>query len=185
MARPLILLLTATAGFLIYGLVAGSPFVFYYVPITLMLTLVVWAIHRSAHFSNTTLMALALAAIGNLAGGVLLINGAPLYGLAVIGEIRYDKIFHAAATAVAAWASFEAIRRWGVMHVGVAAFVAIMMASGAGAFVEIIEYIGTLIFESTSVGDYGNNMLDLIANTTGAVVAVLIGWRFISRGEPT
>ena len=183
MFRALVMISVATLGFLVYGLAVNSDFVMYYVPITIVLTGVVGLIHRSAQFSDSTLIALALAAIGNMAGGIILIGGSPLYSASVVGDVRYDKVYHAVATGVAAWAAFEAVQRWGMRRTGVAAFVAIMMAAGAGAFVEIIEYIGTLIFDNTSVGDYGNNMLDLIANTGGAAVAVLIAARRNARHD--
>ena len=169
----------AVIGFGLYGVAAESPFVSYYIPITIVLTgLVAW-IHRTARFSDATLMALSVVAIGNLAGGVLLVGDGTLYGATVLGDIRYDKVFHAAATGVAGWAAYEAVRRWGITRAGAAAFVAIMVAAGAGAFVEIIEYIGSLLFENTSVGDYGNNMLDLVANTIGSVAGVLAAMRFV------
>jgi len=182
MQRAIVVLAVAVIGFGIYGVAVDSPFVSYYVPITIVLAVIVGWIHRTARFADSTLMALTLAAIGNLAGGVLLVGDGTLYGATVIGEIRYDKVFHALATGVAGWASFEAVKRWGIVGTGVAAFVAIMMAAGAGAFVEIIEYIGSEIFENTSVGDYGNNMLDLVANTAGSVVGVMLASRVVGRG---
>ncbi len=172
-------LAVAVIGFGSYGVVVDSPFVSYYIPITIVLAMVVFWIHRTARFADSTLLALTFAAIGNLAGGVLLVGDGTLYGAAVIGDIRYDKVFHALATGVAGWASYEAVRRWGITRRGAAIFVAVMMAGGAGAFVEIIEYIGSVIFENTSVGDYGNNMLDLVANTTGSVVGVFWASRVV------
>ena len=144
MQRAIMVLAVAVIGFGIYGVAVDSPFVYYYVPITVVLAFVVGWIHRTARFTDSTLMALALAAIGNLAGGVLLVGDGPLYGAPVIGSIRYDKVFHALATGVAGWASYEAVKRWGVARTGAAVFVAIMMAGGAGAFVEIIEYVGSV-----------------------------------------
>jgi hypothetical protein len=182
MRRAVAALAVAVVGFGIYGVAVDSPFVYYYVPITLVLALVVGWIHRTARFADWTLMALAAAGIGNLAGGVLLVGDGTLYGAAVIGDIRYDKVFHALATGVAGWASYEAVKRWGVTRTGTAIFVAIMMAAGAGAFVEIIEYAGSVIFENTSVGDYGNNMLDLVANTVGSLVGVVWASRVIDAG---
>ena len=179
MRRAIETLGVAVIGFGIYGVAVDSPFVSYYIPITVVLAVVVGWIHRSARFADSTLMALTLAAIGNLAGGVLLIGEGTLYGAVVVGDIRYDKVFHALATGVAGWASYEAVKRWGVVRTGAAIFVAIMMAAGAGAFVEIIEYIGSVIFENTSVGDYGNNMLDLVANTAGSVVGVVWASRVV------
>lgn len=157
-------------GFLTYGIAADSAFVNYYIPITIALVGVIWLIHRSARFSDPTLWALALIAVGNLVGGVLLVEGQPFYEYELIGDIKYDKVYHAIATGVGAWASYEAIRNWVGEHRPALFLVAVMMASGAGAFVEITEYVGTLINENNVVGGYTNNMQDLVANTAGAVV---------------
>jgi hypothetical protein len=185
MRRAIVVLGLAVVSFAVYGIAVDSPFVLYYIPITIVLAGLVGWIHRTARFSDSTLMALTLAAIGNLAGGVLVLSEGTLYGAAVLGDIRYDKVFHALATGVAGWAAYEAVRRWGITRTGAAVFVSVMVAGGAGAFVEIIEYIGSLIFENTSVGDYGNNMLDLIANTLGSIAGVLLATRFIEEPQPT
>ncbi len=184
MRRAIVVLGLAVIGFSIYGTAVDSPFVNYYVPITVVLAALVGWIHRTARFSDATLLALTVAAIGNLAGGVLLWGDGTLYGAAVIGDIRYDKVFHALATGVAGWAAYEAVRRWGIAGTGAAVFVSIMVAGGAGAFVEIIEYVGSLLFEKNSVGDYGNNMLDLVANTAGSIAGVLLATRFVDEPDP-
>lgn len=178
MQRVLLTVLAATLGFLVYGLAIDSPFVNYYVPVTLALIGAIALIHRSVGFATATLWALAGIAIGNLAGGVILINGVPLYEAELIGAWKYDKFYHAAATAVGAWASYEALRRWSNSRRPALIFGAIMMASGAGALVEIVEYIGTLVRDNTNVGDYDNNMQDLIANTVGAVGAAFAAHRW-------
>jgi hypothetical protein len=169
--RPvLIALVAATAASLIYGTVVESPAVTYYVAVTAFLVGAVGLIHRSVRFSDITLWALAVAAIGNLAGGVLIVGDAPLYELSLIGSIRYDKLFHTVATGIGAWASLEALETWTGSRRPALVFAAVMMASGAGALVEVVEYIGTLLRENTVVGGYTNNMQDLIANTLGALI---------------
>ena len=47
-----------------------------------------------------------------------------------------------------------------------------------GPWIEIGEYLATLAVSEARVGDYANNMQDLIANLLGAVVAA---W-WASRG---
>ena len=181
MRRALWTISLATAFFLVYGLAVGSSFVNYYVPLTIVLVGAIALIHRSAQFTDATLLALALIAIGNLAGGVLLIDGSPLYELQLIGELKYDKVFHATASGVGGWAAYEAMTRWAGRQTGSVLFAAVMIAIGAGALVEVVEYVGTLIRESTNVGDYANNMQDLIANTIGAIVGAWLAARRASR----
>ena len=169
--RPvLIALVAAMLASLMYGTAVESPAVTYYVAVTVFLIGAVGLVHRSVRFSDITLWALALAAIGNLAGGVLIFGGAPLYELSLIGSIRYDKVFHTVATGIGAWASLEALETWTGSRRPALVFAAAMMASGAGALVEVVEYVGTLVRENTVVGGYSNNMQDLIANTMGALI---------------
>lgn len=174
------------AGFAAYGAVVDSPFTWIYITITAALTAVVWGIHRMVGFPVRVLWGLWSAAVGNLAGGIWLVDGQPLYVHQVWGSLRYDKPFHFAATGVAAWAAYEVLlprmqdsaNRWGV------GFVAVMVACGAGALVEIVEYVGTLIIENANVGDYGNNMADLVANLAGAVVATTVAaWALEPRSS--
>jgi len=168
-------LLATLAGFIVYGLAVDSPFTWIYIIITVVLGVAVLLIHRAVRFPPRVLWGLTAAAAGNLAGGIWLVDGQPLYVYKVIGSMRFDKPFHFVATGIAAWAALEVLRPRlrPASTVGVA-FVAVMMAAGAGALVEIVEYTGTLILENANVGDYGNNMADLVANLLGAMTAVTL-----------
>ncbi len=179
MRRVLAVLAAAVVGFLIYGISVDSSSVTYYVPITVILAGVIALFHRSTDFSAAVLWGLTGVAIGNIAGGVLLINGAPLYELPVLGSIGYDKVFHSVATGVVAWASLEALVSWDLRRTPVLAFSAAVTAIGAGALVEVVEYIGSLIIENDSVGGYTNNMQDLIANTAGSVIGAAWAYRLM------
>ncbi len=186
MPRVLAALAAATFGFLVYGIAVGSSSVAYYVPVTILLVVLMSALHLSARFSVALMWGLAAVAIGNMAGGVILVDGSPLYELAVVGPVQYDKLFHAFATGVGAWAALEALRHWGIPRRPALVFAAVMVASGGGALVEIVEYFGSLLIENDSVGGYTNNMQDLIANTLGAVAGATLAYRLTGprRGTP-
>lgn len=177
--RVLVVLASAVVGFLIYGVAVDSFSVTYYALITVILAGVVALLHRSVGFTAAVLWGLTCVAIGNIAGGVLLVNGSPLYELPVLGSIRYDKVFHAIATGVVAWAFLEALGNWGLRRTPILGFSAAMMAIGAGALVEVVEYFGSLLIENDSVGGYTNNMQDLIVNTVGAAVGA--SWAYHSQ----
>jgi hypothetical protein len=186
MKAVLAAIMASIAALFIYGRVVDSPATTTYVFITLVLVGVLWWIHRTAVFPMPVLWGLAAVGVGNMLGGVLLINGNTLYLTPVIGPLRYDKIFHAVACGVAAWASWHALGRWtgGSMRPGPRRFVAVLMAAGAGAVVEMVEFTGVNVFPETNVGDYGNNMLDLVANLTGAVViASVLGRSRVGTGR--
>lgn len=175
--RIITLVTAATVAFFVYGVAVENTAVYYYVPFTIVLIVLIGLLHRSARFTEVTLWMLVAIAIGNLAGGVLLVSGAPLYELDLIGSIRYDKVYHAVASGIAVWASFDALETWVGERRSALLVAAFLMAVGAGALVEVIEYIGSLIRENTIVGDYSNNAQDLIANTVGAGVGTAVVWR--------
>jgi hypothetical protein len=176
MKHHLLVVLAAVAGFIVYGLAVDSKWIWVYAPISLFFAGVVALFHRRVGFSQGLLLALALVIVGNLAGGVLEVNGEILYLKHVVGGLQYDKVFHATATGVASWASWQVVGGWGLSRGRF--LVALMMGAGGGAFVEIFEFVGTKLLD-TNVGGYDNNMQDLIANTTGSLVALLIArfWR--------
>jgi hypothetical protein len=165
----------------VYGRAVESPLTNIYTTITVVLVVLLTLIHRSVGFTLPVLCALAVVGMGNMAGGVLLIGGQPLYLAPLFGPVRYDKIFHFGATAVAALASWEALRRWsGASRLsGGLATATVLMAAGAGALVEMVEFSGT------NVGDYGNNMLDLVANMAGAMIATALIWWWGRANAPS
>jgi hypothetical protein len=170
MKQHITLVLVAVLGFVAYGISVESKWIWIYAPISLMFATLVFAFNRKAEFPDGLLVALAVVIVGNLAGGVLEVKGDILYVLDVAGGVQYDKLFHAAATGVASWASWELLGSWGIERGRFLA--ALMMGAGGGAFVEIFEFFGTKLLD-TNVGGYDNNMLDLIANSTGSLVALL------------
>ena len=171
-------LATASIVFLVYGIATDSFQLIYYIPITVLFTGIIALIHRSVGFQTAVLWALAGAAIGNMAGGVLVVGDAALYQLPVLGSIGYDKVFHAFAAGVVAWASLEALSSWGLRRTFALGFAAAMIALGGGALVEMVEYFGSIIIEDASVGGYVNNAQDLIANTVGATIGTTLAYRF-------
>jgi hypothetical protein len=120
--------------------------------------------------------------LGNMLGGVLLVDGDALYMAQVLGPIRYDKIFHALAGAAMVAVAWEAMKRWsdGVHHLGGQMLLTWLVVMGGGAVVEIAELIGSTL-SGVNVGDYANNALDLVANGVGAVVGVAVIWWLEAR----
>ena len=179
-------LTTAVMAFTAYGLAVDSPFVWIYVPITIVLAVAVFFIHRSVALSSASLWALVVVAVGNLAGGIYLVDGQPLYVKRLVGDIRYDKPFHTVATAVAAWAAYEVVAKWGHGRASrpAIAVASVLVAAGIGALVEIIEFVGSVIIENANVGGYGDTMLDLVVNTAGATATVILQDRRHHRRPP-
>jgi hypothetical protein len=171
----LLFTLAYTVGLFVYGTAVESPLTGIYTGINLLLLVVFGLIHRWARFSVPVLWGVSLVGLGNMLGGVLLIDGEPLYVAPFIGPMRYDKFFHAAASFVmffVAWAATERFAGTGY-HFGGLVLTTFLVTMGGGAVVEIAEFIGSTVGGgAVNVGDYGNNALDLVANAVGAALGV-------------
>lgn len=160
-----------------YGMAVESPLTRLYTGINIGLFILFGVLNIWAKWPTYALWAVSLVGLGNMLGGVLLVDGSPLYMAEVLGPIRYDKVFHAMAAAAMVFIAWEAMKRWsdGVHHLGGQLLLLWLVVMGGGAVVEIAELIGSTL-SGVSVGDYGNNALDLVANATGASVGVGVVW---------
>jgi hypothetical protein len=172
-----VILFTAayTAALFAYGQAVDSPLTGIYTGINLLLFVVFALIHRWAKFSTPVLWGISLVGLGNMIGGVVLVNGQPLYVAPFLGPLPYDKFFHAASSFVmffVAWAAVKKFAGAGYHHGGMV-LTAFLVTLGGGAVVEIAEFIGATAGGGlVNVGDYGNNALDLVANAIGAALGV-------------
>jgi hypothetical protein len=173
-----------TVGLFIYGAVVDSPLTNLYTGINVGLFALFALLQRWARWPLHALWAVSLVGLGNMLGGVLLVDGDALYMAEVLGPLRYDKVFHALAAGAMTIAAWEAMKRWsgGVHHLGGQLLLTWLVVMGGGAVVEIAELIGSTM-SGVSVGDYANNALDLVANGTGAVVGIGLVWWLEQRTQ--
>lgn len=161
----------------IYGVSIDSPLTYLYTGINLLLLALFALVHRWARFSVPVLWGLSLVGLGNMLGGVILVDGQPLYVAPFLGPLPYDKFFHAAAGFVMFFVAWAAVSRWageGFHRSGIL-LTAWLVTLGGGAVVEIAEFVGSTVGGGmVNVGDYGNNALDLVANTVGASLGVVV-----------
>jgi len=184
MRSVLIFTITYTVALFVYGQVVESPLTNLYTGINTALFMLFALLHRWARWPAYALWAVSLVGLGNMAGGVLLVDGVPLYTAALIGDLRYDKIFHVLAAAALTIVAWEAMKRWAGdgYHRGGLLLYTWLVVMGGGAVVEIAELIGSTM-SNVSVGDYGNNALDLVANALGATVGIALVWWYEHRQE--
>jgi len=164
-----------TAVLFAYGHNVGSPLTNLYTGITVGLLILFAVLNRWAKWSVGTLWVASLVGLGNMLGGVLLIDGQPLYMAEVLGPLMYDKVFHALAGFGMTFIAWEAAMRWAGegFHRGGMLLLTWLVVMGGGAVVEIAELIGSRM-SGVGVGDYLNNALDLVANAVGAGVGILV-----------
>jgi len=177
MRAVVVFTLVYTLVLLAYGLWVGSPLTLLYTGINVGLFILFGILHIWARWPVHALWAVSLVGLGNMLGGVLLVDGDALYMAQVLGPIRYDKIFHAVAGAAMVVIAWEAMKRWsdGLHHIGGQLLLTWLVVMGGGAVVEIAELIGSVLSD-VSVGDYANNAFDLVANGVGATVGVAVAW---------
>ena len=186
-----------TFGYLAIALVAGirsgnNEFLFY-IGVMLVLIAVVWAVNRSVRLSMGVLWALSAWGLAHMAGGLVVVpQGWPvnsdsrvLYTLWIIpGRLKYDHVVHAYGFGTTTWVCWQGLKSAIRKRAGSAAapaFGLLTLAAaaglGLGALNEVVEFVATLTMPETNVGGYVNTGWDLVANTVGAVAAVLlIGW---------
>ncbi len=170
---------TYTVALFAYGRAVESSLASLYTAITIGLFIVFALINRWARWPLYALWAVSLVGLGNMLGGVLLVDGTPLYAADLGSVPNYDKIFHLVATAAMFVVAWEAMKRWAGdgFHFGGLVLWTWLVAMGGGAVVEIAEYVGTLI-APVNVGGYEDNALDIVANALGGGVgAGFILWR--------
>ena len=184
MRAVLVFTVVYTIVLLTYGLSVGSPLTLLYTGINIGLFALFGILHIWARWPVHALWAVALVGLGNMLGGVLLVDGDALYMAQVLGPIRYDKVFHAVAGAAMVVVAWEAMKHWsgGVHHLGGQMLLTWLVVMGGGAVVEIAELIGSTM-SGVNVGDYANNALDLVANGVGATVGVAVAW-WLERTRP-
>jgi len=160
-----------------YGTIVDSPLTNIYTGINVGLFALFAILNHWARWPVHALWAMSLVGLGNMAGGVLLVDGNALYMAEVLGPLRYDKVFHALAGGAMVIVAWEAMKRWsdGIHHLGGQLLLTWLVVMGGGAVVEIGELIGSTM-SGVNVGDYANNALDLVANGTGAALGVALVW---------
>lgn len=177
-----------TVVLFIYGTIVGSPLTNLYTGINIGLFALFAILNKWARWPLSALWAMSLVGLGNMLGGVVLVDGDALYMAEVLGPLRYDKVFHALAAGAMVIVAWEAMKRWsdGIHHFGGQLLLTWLVVMGGGAVVEIGELIGSTM-SGVSVGDYANNALDLVANGVGAAVGVGVVWWVERRRvtEPT
>ena len=171
-------------GFAIYFVLIRNYEFLFYTGILVLLFVLVWSTLRKTKFSYTLLWSLSLWGLMHMAGGGVRIGGEVLYALQLIPIwvtenfyiLRFDQFVHAYLYFVMVFVIYHLLKdkikpslnRW-VFYI---ALLAIGMGIGSGN--EIAEFSTVLLFERTGVGGYYNTAWDLVFNSLGALIGVII-----------
>lgn len=171
-------------GFAIYYIsIRNLEFLWYIGVLAFFFFAILMTLHKSK-FSLWILWGLSLWGLLHMMGGGVRIAGDVLYNLQIIhlfdvGDtfvFKFDQLVHAygyfITTFVINHIWFPKLRKHPNMtlySIGL-----ILIAMGLGALNEIVEFIATVSFENVNVGGYFNTSIDIISNTVGAIIAVII-----------
>ena len=189
--HPILAVVTITyvIGWTAGGLILGRSQVWAYaVWMVAAGAVVIWVDHH-VRFSTAVLVVLSVVGFAHMAGGNIVVhtNGDLQFAETVLyvqswwGWIRYDLIVHFFGLGAVGIAASEALQRYTTIDTRLRALIVVLAANAAGAWVEIGEYAITLINAEALVGDYQNNMTDLIANLAGSLAAAWWATRSIAQ----
>lgn len=161
---------------------------FIYACAILLVIVLVWLVLRRLWFPGWLLLLIEIGILMHFAGAFVEIEGGRLYDAHVLG-IRYDKYVHGfngLAGAALINHLLGATRMLTVMQtrVPVRPLIVIGLVLGAGAIVEILEYLVVLTVPNNGVGNYDNNLQDLIANLAGAMICMTTRGAILSARGP-
>lgn len=154
-------------------------FLFYLFMISIVLSIIL-IYYKRIYFPLSIMAGLSVIGALHVAGGNIFIGDTLLYDLWFIrGIFKYDNMIHFLAslfTTMLIYSLLSPHMDKKIHHNGyVLSIILILIASGLGAFNEIIEFIAVVFLDAAQrVGGYTNNALDLVFNFFGAIVGAII-----------
>ena len=173
----------ALVGFCLYGFATGSPSTVGYVLSVLVISVAIAWLRRAA-LPDLLAIGLEVAAILDLAGGLINVGQNVLYNASIgpydkgLGThlLQYDHFAHAYVSFVAAFACWVmlAAPNAAAHHRRDLVILAVGTALGLGALNEVAEFAATLAHHGAHAGGYWNTGWDLVCNLVGAGAAGLV-----------
>ena len=157
------------ARFLHYRGAANIYEFFVYAVGIITLIIFLWMFFRSYTFDTSMLVFLEIGILMHFSGAFVQINGHRLYDEHILW-IRYDKYVHLINSFVIS----ILVRKIFIIQKNELGLInrifIFLIVLGLGAIVEIVEYGVTKTVPHNGVGDYDNNMQDLIGNCVGGLL---------------
>lgn len=182
--------LALTLGYIVLGTITiireGNTEFLFYVGVLIVALSVVLYIH--VRYSLPLWMAWLVSILGalHLAGGSLKVHGDLLYNFVIVSIPnaagltiwKFDQLVHPYGAAAIALITYALLVRtsWSATKKIVLLVVAFMVANGAGALNEVIEFGTKMSVPHTDVGGYYNTALDLCFNMLGAAIGSVIAF---------
>ena len=147
---------------------------FYFYATVIFLTITYsWLRFRHIDIHTSILILIEITILLHFSGAFIEIDGSRLYDFRIL-EIRFDKFVHMINSMIASIVALYLLRKNEYELSGLVFIITILCVLGVGAIIEILEFIVTLTVENNGVGNYVNNMSDLIANLFGSIIGVAL-----------
>ena len=160
---------------------ANLPEFVFYATVIMAGIVVAWVTLRPFPFSISVMVAFEAGVLLHFAGGLIHWGGMRLYdhqiGISFFDyPMRFDKIVHCTNALIGCAVTVEIFRLLRIRFPRALIFFVTLVVVGVGALIEIVEYVVMKTIPHNGVGDYDNNMTDLLANLVGCLVFALL-WR--------
>jgi hypothetical protein len=164
--------------FTVIALMNNNHEFLYYTAVMSILLIILIIYHEKMPLSVGIAAGLTIIAALHIFGGNIYINGTRLYDVWIFQGFKYDNLVHLIGGYVAALFSYSFIYQHlnekARDHKVLLAIIILSMASGIGAFNEVIELVAVINFNAgAQVGDYMNNAFDLVYNLLGATLTCI------------
>jgi len=171
-------------AFTIYYLkIKHYEFVWYIIIMLILFALIALTI-RKTNFNNLTLWLLTIWGVLHMVGGGVKYQGEVLYTLHLIPIwvtenfyiLKYDQFVHAYLYFVMVFIIWQLLKsnlkskpNFTIIYPVIA-----LISIGIGALNEVAEFAAVLSFPKTGVGGYYNTAWDIVFNTLGAILGVIV-----------
>lgn len=132
-----------------------------------------WLALRRYTFRSWLLVLIEVGILMHFAGGLVQLHGSRLYDSVFFG-LRYDKYVHFTNSFFGTLIVKDFFDRRKMKLYDFESLAVVLIVLGFGAVIEIVEFVVTKTVTHNGVGDYDNNMVDLISNLAGGLLYMLI-----------
>ncbi|PIF04214.1 MAG: hypothetical protein CSA86_02525 [Arcobacter sp.] len=144
---------------------------FLYASVIFLVIFLAWVKFKEIKVKTYILLAIQITIFIHFAGAFVEIDGHRLYDFRIL-SIRYDKFVHFINSFIGAFIIHYLFKKYNV-DMGRMTLIGLgFIVLGIGAFIEILEFMVVLTVPHNGVGDYVNNMSDLLANLFGVIIYI-------------
>jgi len=145
---------------------------FFYALVIFFAIAFAWVKYRHIDVEFSILILIEITILIHFSGAFIQVDGHRLYDFRY-HDIRYDKIVHFFNSMICSYVFLYLYKKNGYEITKIVLGTVLLNTLGIGTIIELLEFAVTLTVPHNGVGDYNNNMFDLLANFLGGATLVL------------